>query len=137
MIDDCVKLVLSLEDNKGNPTLARLSVRVTQDSMSAVVGDAVEQAQTSAPKLLQPLVAYASNVVTNAANAVSNQQNLITPFEALMNKLGVLVKIGDEVAKVCSSVSSSLLHNPNWPFLINKKRSIFMSILRGRCLSQG
>jgi hypothetical protein len=37
---------------------------------------------------------------------VSNQQNLMTLFDALMNKLGVLVnKIGDEVVKVRSSVS--------------------------------
>jgi outer membrane receptor for monomeric catechols len=66
----------------------------------------VEKAQTAAQKLTQPLVANVPDTVTNAASAVSNQQNLITSFDALMEKLGVLVKVGDEVAKVCSSVSS-------------------------------
>ena len=64
--------------------------------MSAVAGTAMERAQTVAQKLSQPLVA-------NADNVVSNQQNLITSFNALMKKLGVLVKVGDEVAKVYSS----------------------------------
>jgi hypothetical protein len=46
-----------------------------------------------------------------AVNAVANQQNLIAAFDAVMKKLGVLVKVGDEVAKVCSSVPSLLLHH--------------------------
>ena len=95
-------VVLSLVDMKGNPSLARLSVRVTRDSTSTVAGDAVEQAQASAQKLIGPVVVAA---VSDISDTVSNQQNLIAPFEALMKKLGVLVKIGDEVAKVCSSVS--------------------------------
>jgi len=37
-------VVLSLVDKKGTSIPARLSVRVTQDSMSAVMGGAVEQA---------------------------------------------------------------------------------------------
>jgi len=111
-IDNWVNLdvVLSLVDKKGNPSPARLSLRVTQDSTSAVAGGAVEQAQASAQKLLGPVVvADVSDAITNAVNAVSNQQTLITPFEALMDKLGVLVKIGDEIAKVCSSVFSAIL----------------------------
>ena len=90
-------------DDRGNPGSARLSIRVTQDSTSAVAGTAVEQAQMAAQKLSQPLIPNVSGAVTNTANAVSNQQNLITLFDALMKKLGVLVKVGDEVAKVCSS----------------------------------
>jgi hypothetical protein len=72
----------------------------------------VEQAQTLTQKLSQPLVAKVSDAVTNTANAVSNQQKLITSFDALMKKLGVLIKVGDEVAKVFSSVSSRLLDCP-------------------------
>ena len=46
-VDNWVNLdvVLSLVDMKGNPSPARLSVRVTQDSTSAVAGGAVEQAK--------------------------------------------------------------------------------------------
>jgi len=70
-------VVLSLVDKKGNPSPAQLPVQVTHDSMPAVAGSAVEQAQTSAQSLSQPLVANVSDAVTNAANAVSNQQKLI------------------------------------------------------------
>jgi hypothetical protein len=62
----------------------------------------MEQAHTVTQNFSQPLVANVSGAVNNAANAVSNQQNLVTVFDGLMKKLGVLVKVGDEVAKVCS-----------------------------------
>ena len=78
-----------------------------------MAGGAVEQAQASVQKLSQPLVVSVADALTNVSNAVSNQQNLITWFDALMNKLELLVRVGDEVTKVCSSVSSPLLHNLN------------------------
>jgi len=65
----------------------------------------VEQVQTAAQKLSQPVVSNLSDAVTNATNAISNQQNLIISFDALMKKLGVLVKVGDEVAKIHPCVS--------------------------------
>ena len=98
---------------KGNPSPARLAVLLTQDTTFAAAGDAVEQARASARKLIGPVVATVSNAATNISNTVSSQQSLITPFEALMKKIGVLVKIGDEVAKVCSLVPSPLLHARN------------------------
>jgi hypothetical protein len=70
---------------------------------SAIAGFAVEQAQMAAQKLSQPLVPNVSGAVTDDADSVSNQQNLIGSFDALMKKLGVLIKVGDEVAHVCSS----------------------------------
>ena len=76
----------------------------------------MEQAQTAVQKLSEPLISNVSDVVTNAANAVSNQQDLITSFDAVMKKLGVLVAIGDEVTKVCFSVSSSLLYHLSLSF---------------------
>jgi hypothetical protein len=104
-------------NNKGNPSPARLSVRVTHDSTSAVAGNAVGRAHVSVQKLIGPVVvATVSNAATNISNTVSNQQNLITSFESLMKKVGVLVKIGDDVAKVCSSVSNPWLHDRNWSF---------------------
>jgi hypothetical protein len=95
-----------LVDKRGNLNPAQLSIRVSQESTSAVAGGAVEQAQVSVQRLSQPLVANMADTLTNVSITVSNQQNLITSFDALMQRLGVLVKVGDEVAKVCSSVSS-------------------------------
>jgi len=65
-----------------------------------VAGNAVEQAQMSAQGLALPLVTNASDAVTNISNTWTNQQNLVTSFDALMQKLEVLVKFGDKVAKV-------------------------------------
>ena len=117
-------------DIDGNPTPARLYVRVTQDSASIVAGDAIKQAQSSAGQLLQPLVSNVSDAVTNFSDTVVNQQNLVTSFDALMKQFAPLVKIGDEIAKVCS-VSSSLLYDLNRSCFL--KRSILMLILRGKC----
>jgi hypothetical protein len=63
-----------------------------------------------------------------AVNAVANQENLIAAFDAVMKKLGVLVKVGDEVAKVCSSAPSLLLDHLIDHFFFKKKRSILLSI---------
>jgi hypothetical protein len=65
-----------------------------------VASDAVEQAQTSAQGLALLLATDVSDAVTNTSNTQTNQRDLITSFDALMQKLGVLVKVGDEVAKV-------------------------------------
>ena len=93
-------------DRNGNPSPAKLSVRITQDSASAVAGDALEKTKTSAQKLSQPIVSDVSGAFTDISDALSNQQNLITSFNALMKKFEPLVKIADEVAKVRPSVSS-------------------------------
>ena len=93
-------LVLSLVDKAGNPNASRLSIRITQDLTPVIAGCAVEQAHAMAHGLTKPFVADAADALATIPDTVSNQQNLITMFEGLMNKLGILVKIGDEVAKV-------------------------------------
>jgi hypothetical protein len=70
-----------------------------QESTSIVAGDAVEQAQTSAQGLALSLVTNVSEAVTNISDTWPNQQNLVTSFDALMQKLGVLVKVGDDVTR--------------------------------------
>jgi hypothetical protein len=102
-----------LVDRKGNPSLAKLSVRIIQDSTSTAAGDALEQAQTSAKKLSQPLVSTVSDALTNTSDTLSNQQKLVTSFSALLKKFEPLIKIADEVAKVRSSVSSPSLDDLN------------------------
>ena len=65
-----------------------------------MAGDAVEQAQTSAQGLAPPLVTNVSDAVTNISDTLTNQQNLVALFDSLMQKLGLWLKVGDEVAKV-------------------------------------
>ena len=72
---------------KGNPSPAQLSVQLMQNLTFAAAGDAVEQAQASAWKLIGPIVATVSNAAANISNTMSSQQNLITLSEALMKKL--------------------------------------------------
>ena len=104
---------MSFVDRKGNPSSAKLFVRIAQDSTSVAAGDALERAKMSANELSHPLISNLSDAVTNISDTVSNQQDLVTSFSGLMNKLTPLVKIGDEVAKVRSSVSSPCRRNDN------------------------
>jgi hypothetical protein len=93
-------VVLSLVDKQGNPSAAQLYVRVTQDSILVVAGDAKEQAETSAKKLSHPLVSDVSGALTNISDTLSDQQKLVASFNALMKKFEPLIKIADQVAKV-------------------------------------
>ena len=102
---DNIDVVLSLVDGKGNPSLAKLSLRILEDSSSAVAGNALEQVQMSKEKLPQPLISGMSGASTTS-DTLSNQQNLVTSFSSLMKKFEPLVKIGDEVAKVRSLIFS-------------------------------
>jgi hypothetical protein len=67
---------------------------------STISGGTVEQAQASVQMLLQPLITNMVDTLMYVSNTLPNQQNLIALFDALMKKLGVLVKVRDEVAKV-------------------------------------
>jgi hypothetical protein len=52
-----------------------------------------------------------SDAVTNrTTNTASSQQCLVTSFSSLLEKIEILVKVGDEVAKVCPLLYSSLLY---------------------------
>ena len=90
-------VVLSLVDEEGNASAGRLYVRITQDSMSAVANDVMEQAHST--KFPGPLDSHVFNVL-------SDQQSLVTSFEAVLKLIKPLVKIGDEIAKVCLLVFS-------------------------------
>jgi hypothetical protein len=69
--------------------------------MSDVAGDNVERAQTAAQKLSPPPIVNAIDGVTNLPGTDSNQMTLETSLGSLLGKVEILVKIGDEVAKVC------------------------------------
>ena len=89
-------MVLSLVDKAGNASAARLYVRVTQDSLSAVADDVMEQTQS----------AQLSHLDCHVFDGLSDQQSLVTSFGAVLNLIKPLVKIGDEIAKVCSLIFS-------------------------------
>ena len=90
-------MVLSLVDKEGGPSAAQLYVRVTQDSMSAAAEHAMEQAQSA--EFPRP---FDSHVF----DAMSDQQSIVTSFGAVLKLVEPLLKIGDEISKVCSLVFS-------------------------------
>jgi len=68
----------------------------------AIAGTAIEQALLSGKNLPQPLaVNTISSAVTDLTDTALNQQNLVTSFGSLLEKVGILLTVGDEVAKVC------------------------------------
>jgi hypothetical protein len=108
-----IVVILSLTDKKGNPSTGRLTIRITQQSTSVVAGTAVEQALLSGTNHPQPpAINTMSNAVTDLTDTASNQQKLVTSFGSLLDKVGILVTVGDEVAKVCPLPYSSWSHRP-------------------------
>ena len=69
--------------------------------MSDIASDNVEHAQTAAQKLSSPPIVNVADGVTNLAGTASNQMTLEMSLGSLLSKVKILVKIGDEVAKVC------------------------------------
>jgi hypothetical protein len=91
-----------LTDERGNPSAGRLTIRIEQQSMSGIASDSVEHARSAAQKLTSsPPIVNAADGVTNIAGTVSNQMSLATSLGSLLGKVEMLVKIGDEVTKVC------------------------------------
>jgi hypothetical protein len=65
--------------------------------MSTVADDVMEQTQSA--QLSRPLDSH-------VFDALSDQQSLVTSFGAVLKLIEPLVKIGDEIAKVCSPIFS-------------------------------
>ena len=84
-----------------------MAIRFALGSTS-VVADIVEQART----LEQTNITHVSDATTNVADAASSQTNLATSLSSLMDKVGILVKLGDEVAKVCPRLAYHYLYRP-------------------------
>jgi hypothetical protein len=69
--------------------------------MSGIASDSVEHARSVAQKLTSsPPIVNAADSVTNFGGTVSNEMGLATSLGSLLGKVEILVKIGDEVAKV-------------------------------------
>ena len=85
-------VVLSLVDKEGNPSPARLYVRVTQDSMTTVADHAMEQAQSAE---------FSRVLDSQVLDALSDKRSLATSIGAVLKLIKPLAMIGDEIAKVC------------------------------------
>jgi hypothetical protein len=108
-----IDVILTLTDKRGNPSNCRLTIRITQQSTSAVVGTAVEQALVSAKSLTRlHIINAVPDAVASLTDTASNQQSLVTSFGSLLDKVRILLMAGDEVAKVFSLLYSSLWHSP-------------------------
>ena len=59
---------------------------------------AVEQAQTSEQQLSSTQFAKTSDAATSLADTVSNQKDLLTSFDSLLDKVAIIVRVGNEVA---------------------------------------
>ena len=67
--------------------------------MSAVADHAIEQAQSAE---------FSQVVDSQVLDALSDKQSLATSIDAVLELIKPLVKIGDEIAKVCSLVFSCI-----------------------------
>ncbi|KAM6493347.1 hypothetical protein JOM56_011481, partial [Amanita muscaria] len=76
------------------------SIQVAEQSTTSAISRAVEQAQTSEQQLSPPRLAKMADAVTSLANTASNQTDLVISFDCLLDKVAILVKIGDGVAKI-------------------------------------
>jgi hypothetical protein len=96
----------------GNFRRGKLAIRVTQKSTSVIAGGAIEQTQSSAQNLSQPLVADTSDAVTNLGNTISINSNLVTSFGSLLGKVGILDKVADDAPQVRPIFLLGILHCP-------------------------
>jgi hypothetical protein len=65
------------------------------------VADTLERARALEQSLSRPKITQVSGATTSLADAASNQADLATSLGFVLDKIGILVKLGDEVAKVC------------------------------------
>jgi hypothetical protein len=79
---------------------------------------------------MPPLIANMSDNVTGFTDTISNQGDLLASFDSLLNKVAILIEVGDEVAQV----RPHYVHAYN--IVLNGRRSTLTSILHGKCSPQ-
>jgi hypothetical protein len=90
-----------LTDKSGKPCNGQLAIRVAEQSTSAAALSMQQQARAAAEQLSPPPAVKLSDAASSPSNTLLNQKDLVTSLTSLMAKVEILVKIGDEVAKVC------------------------------------
>ena len=96
-------------DGKGAPGSGRLAIRISEASGNSAAATAVGQARAVEQSLSPPPTADA---LTTLTNTVENQSDLAKSITSLLAKVEILVKVGDELAKV--RLSLSLHHYSRW-----------------------
>ena len=96
---------------------------------------ALEEAQNLEQRLSPPVpIHQVADSVNSATNVISNQSNLVASVNSLLDKVGALVKVGDEIAKVCRFLISCLFFYSEW----SKDPSICQLCVAGPlCRAQG
>lgn len=98
-----------MNDKKGRPTPGKLALRVKEETLSTLGRAAVEEAK-HADQTLPPskTISLVTDKVNSATDAASNQSDLVASFNSLLTKVDILVKIGDQIAKVDFSYATLL-----------------------------
>lgn len=101
---DISDIVLPLK-HEGKET-CKLAVRITESTTTAL-SSTMDHLAGLSDKLTSPGPTSVTDAMSAAGDAVTSlaQSNLVGSLETLLDKLGVLVKIGDEIAKVCTHIS--------------------------------
>jgi hypothetical protein len=97
-----VDVILSMTDVKGSPISVQLIVRVAEKPTAI----ALELARAAGKNLSSPPIVAASQDIIGL---VSNQKDIIASASSLLSKIDILLKIGDDIAKVCPGYSLSYL----------------------------
>jgi hypothetical protein len=98
-------VILPLVDNNGNPSAGQLAVQVIESSARSVIEREMEQARKSDQRLSSPQVVKVTDAVTIVKDAVSDQEDLVTSFGSLVDKMAIVVKVGEEVPQILPYVN--------------------------------
>lgn len=113
LVSDPSDIILTLKEKKDSGTSGQLAVRVIERSHSAAA--AVKETARAAERTLSG--SRAGEVVSNATRASSNQADLVPGLSALLGRISVLVKLGNEIAKVREALSFQYIANARYRFI--------------------
>jgi len=105
----CLDIVLSLSDAKGKSSSGKLHLRIQKLSTSQVTQAVMHKAKEAHEALSPPRGVQAAEKMDQINSSLSGPTNPISSFESLLGKVGTLVKLGDEIAKVWAPFSRDLL----------------------------
>lgn len=94
-----------MTDKNGKSSTGRLALRVRKRTLAEIGHDVVEGAQSAEQGVSSSSTAqvtHATDFIDSATDDISNQNDLVTSFISLLDKVGFLLRIGNEIAKVWS-----------------------------------
>lgn len=99
-------IILPLARKRVNARHCQLTLQIAESSTTAING-AISQIRRNETKLSAPRLPMAIDTISTTATAVANfsQTDLVKCFTSLIEKMTVLVKVGNELPKVCLQLS--------------------------------